>query len=325
MPSRMQNSMRLLLKHIGRLSMQGAHSLQRTTLGSLQEIIESIPNPLNLQLISHVILSLGVGFTDLEVEKLTAEAGRLAKVARDGMKGAEHVMVLGSLPPLLESYRPDKVFPFEEGRTWYTRIAEALNPYVDGFLAETLSSTEEMMQALAAARLLKKPFYGSFTVDEDGLLRSGESFDMAIQRVIDADDSGGSKQRVLRAILLNCSTPESIQKALEGLKLKGPETTNVIHEHGVLLGAYANRLTPVPEGWEFGASEDSQPLRIDIDPQSYAKTIMLWVKDLGVRLVGGCCGIGPEYIAEIRKCLKSEGLLTSDFTCNDEGGNKATD
>ncbi len=39
-----------------------------------------------------------------------------------------------------------KVFPFEEGRIWYTRIAEALNPYVDGFLAETLSSTEEMMQ-----------------------------------------------------------------------------------------------------------------------------------------------------------------------------------
>ncbi len=110
-------------------------------------------------------------------------------------------------------------------------------------------------------------------------------------------------------------------------------------------------LSVTYQRWEFGASEDSQPLRIDIDPQSYAKTIMLWVKDLGVRLVGGCCGIGPgnayvclsfcnlihfntymvyhepreEYIAEIRKCLKSEGLLTSDFTCNDEGGNKATD
>ncbi len=39
-----------------------------------------------------------------------------------------------------------KVFPFEEGRTWYARIADALNPYVDGFLAETLSSTEEMIQ-----------------------------------------------------------------------------------------------------------------------------------------------------------------------------------
>ncbi len=32
-----------------------------------------------------------------------------------------------------------------------------------------------------------------------------------------------------------------------------------------------------------------------------------------------------EYIAEMRKCLKSEGLLASDFTCNDEVGNKATD
>ncbi len=55
------------------------------------------------------MLSPGVGFTVSEVERLTAEAGRLAQVARDGMKGAENVVVLGSLPPLLESYRPDKV------------------------------------------------------------------------------------------------------------------------------------------------------------------------------------------------------------------------
>ncbi len=114
MPSRMLNSMRLFLKHIGRLSMQGAHSLPHTTLGSLQEIIESTTNPLiilplNLRLISHGILSLGVGFTASEVEKLTAEAGRLAQVARNGMKDAEYVTILGSLPPLLESYRPDKV------------------------------------------------------------------------------------------------------------------------------------------------------------------------------------------------------------------------
>ncbi len=109
MPSRMLNSMILLLKHIGRLSMQGAHSSQRTILGPLQEIIESIPNTLNFQLISHIFLSLGVGFSDSEVEKLTSEAGRLAKVARDGMKGAKYVKVLGSLPPLLESCRPDKV------------------------------------------------------------------------------------------------------------------------------------------------------------------------------------------------------------------------
>ncbi len=33
-----------------------------------------------------------------------------------------------------------------------------------------------------------------------------------------------------------------------------------------------------------------------------------------------------EYIAEMRKCLKSEGLLASDdSTYNDEGGNKAID
>ncbi len=52
-------------------------------------------------------------------------------------------------------------------------------------------------------------------------------------------------------------------------------------------------LSAMYQRWEFGASEDSQPFRADMDPQSYANTTVLWVKDLGVRLVGGCCGIGP--------------------------------
>ncbi len=110
-------------------------------------------------------------------------------------------------------------------------------------------------------------------------------------------------------------------------------------------------LSAIYQRWECGASEDSQPLRTDIDPHSYAKTTMLWVKDLGVSLVGGCCGIGPgntyvylsfynridfntykihhklheEYIAEMKKCFKSQGLLASYCICNDDGGHKAID
>ncbi len=67
----------------------------------------------------------------------------------------------------------------------------------------------------------------------------------------------------------------------------------MIYIYMMAENAPTSDLSATYQRWEFGASEDSQPFRTDMDPQSYAKTTMLWVKDLGVRLVGGCCGIGP--------------------------------
>eukprot|EP00889_Picochlorum_renovo_P004191 jgi/Picre1/31221/NNA_006575.t1 len=52
--------------------------------------------------------------------------------------------VLGSLPPLVESYRPDKVMGHDEGRRVYKEcIVDVMDEYVDGWLAETLSSSEK--------------------------------------------------------------------------------------------------------------------------------------------------------------------------------------
>ena len=39
-----------------------------------------------------------------------------------------------------------------------------------------------------------------------------------------------------------------------------------------------------------------------IEPQDLAQAVKRWVDD-GVRMVGGCCGLGPEHIAAMRAVL----------------------
>ena len=40
-----------------------------------------------------------------------------------------------------------------------------------------------------------------------------------------------------------------------------------------------------------------------IEPDELAKVAQVWV-DNGARMIGGCCGIGPEHIGAIRQTLK---------------------
>jgi hypothetical protein len=64
-----------------------------------------------------------------------------------------------------------------------------------------------------------------------------------------------------------------------------------LHTRGILLGAYANRLTPVASDWSLAESNGSQLMRQDLDPQQYYDSfVATWVRDLEVQIVGGCCG-----------------------------------
>jgi S-methylmethionine-dependent homocysteine/selenocysteine methylase len=59
------------------------------------------------------------------------------------------------------------------------------------------------------------------------------------------------------------------------------------------LGAYAHSGTWVDPEWRF----DHQ-----ISPEDYLSAAQRWV-DMGARIVGGCCAIGPEYIRLLKERL----------------------
>jgi S-methylmethionine-dependent homocysteine/selenocysteine methylase len=112
-----------------------------------------------------------------------------------------------------------------------------------------------------------------------------------------------SKKTVV-GVLFNCAEPESITKALQSIQ-SDEHLPGRLDSRGILLGAYANRFTSVPGDWSLAESQSAQPFRSDLDPNEYYdKFVSCWVHELGVRVIGGCCGITPEHIAHLSTCLR---------------------
>ncbi len=218
-------------------------------------------------------------------EELNLMACRLAAQARDA--SGRDVSVAGSLPPLRGSYRPDRVEPFAVIEPLYREQAEILAPHVDVLICETMSSAAEGLGAATAATSTGKPVWVSWTLHEDnsGRLRSGETL---------AEAHAVIAHLPVSAYLVNCCTPESVTTAMPELAALGPPA-----------GGYANSFVPVPPDWELGGAKHADgliPLRDDLDPTSYATHAQTWI-DHGARLIGGCCGTGPEHIAALKALI----------------------
>jgi S-methylmethionine-dependent homocysteine/selenocysteine methylase len=133
----------------------------------------------------------GVGFGTDEIKKYCSCAGRLARQAVSGEPG--NALVLGSLGPLVESYRADLAMEHDAGVAVYESMVESLAPFVDCFLGESMSSVEETMQVVDAVASLRddtrKPCLVSYSLDSNGNLRSGEPVVQAIPRILDYSET----------------------------------------------------------------------------------------------------------------------------------------
>ncbi|MDE0272359.1 MAG: homocysteine S-methyltransferase family protein [Gammaproteobacteria bacterium] len=215
--------------------------------------------------------------------ELTELAGKLARSAVDG--SASKALVAGSLPPLSESYRADLVPPDADAQPLYRQMVEALDPYVDLFICETMSSAREARNAASMARRHStKPVHVSWTLAEaaGAGLRSGETLAAALDGVADL---------VPDALLFNCTSPQAIASGLAQLA----ELTDKP------LGAYPNRFS-VPDGWTLDG--DAQTVRRELSVEAFVNHALQW-RELGASLIGGCCGIGPEYISAAADRLRS--------------------
>ncbi|UUQ67995.1 homocysteine S-methyltransferase family protein [Pseudomonas fuscovaginae UPB0736] len=223
-----------------------------------------------------------------EGRQLAEIAGKLARTAADA--SVNPVRVAGSLPPLFGSYRPD-LFQPERVAEVLTPLLEGLAANVDLWLAETQSLIAEVRAIHAHLPADGKPFWVSFTLqdedtDETPRLRSGEPVAEAIEAVAGLG---------VGAVLFNCSQPEVIGAAVDVAR-------SVIERLNadIAIGAYANAFPPQPK--EAKANDGLDELREDLDPPGY----LVWARDWqqrGASLIGGCCGIGPEHIAELKRNL----------------------
>lgn len=285
----------------------------------------------------------GVGFNDGdEVRRLVGVAGDIARRAvSDGQQSTS--LVLGSLGPLVESYRPDLIMKHDNGVKAYRFPIEGLYEFVDIYLAETISISKEAFQVIDALSIFyhgrnqrdlpKRPLLVSFTLRSDGKVRSGESVTDVIPKLI---HRAYEKKVELIGVLFNCCEPEAITKALQEIQscteihghlhhpphqadecMKTMTMRELIAPSKIFLGAYANRLTPVQSDWTLESSAVPQAMRDDLLPNKYwEEFVSRWHinndgKDRagvigGVSLIGGCCGIGPKHISLLKKKLNQK-------------------
>lgn len=215
-------------------------------------------------------------------EELNRLAGQLAVEARD--TAGRPALIAGSLAPMFESYRPDMVLPVAESEPVYREQAEILADYVDFFICETMSKSDESLAAARAAASTGKPVWVSWNLhpSDRGHLRSGESIAEAVAALKGVPVSG---------FLANCCMPELIDAGM-------PE---LVDTGAAYVGGYANTFLPTPDDWTL-EENDLHNLRSDLEPPEYLTFVESWLAK-GATVVGGCCGTRPAHIRLIAQTL----------------------
>jgi S-methylmethionine-dependent homocysteine/selenocysteine methylase len=223
-----------------------------------------------------------------EFDELHAAAIALAQRGVT-MAAADHpVAIAGCLPPLVSSYHAEDVPSEDLCSRDYARLVQAQQAGVEMFMCETLSTVLEVTAATRAGRASGKPVWVSMTVDDhDGTrLRSGQTLASGVEAAI----AEGAQ-----AVLVNCAWPEAVTQGMA-----------VLRDYGIPFGGYANGFTHAA-ALKKGDTVAALSKREDLTPEVYAQHAMGWI-DMGARIVGGCCEVGPAHIKHLGQTLLDAGV-----------------
>ena len=213
-------------------------------------------------------------------EYLNIKAGEIAQKAK---KLYPNVLIAGGLPPQYLTYEADTRSEIEIKNDFYSQ-AKLLNPYIDFFYFDVLSSVREFQIAINCIKEFNKPYLIGAHISEGTKLPSGENISEIITKI---------KHENLLGIMLSCISPENYELNIDeiknlgipfGFKLNGFIKTNPKPNY---TGAYKKSKTGNPN--EFLGQ------RKDLTPEKMAEFAKKF-KDAGATILGGCCETRPSHI-----------------------------
>ncbi len=236
-----------------------------------------------LQAGSDIILTNTFGGTSIKLGKFgladrVQEFNRAsAALAREA--AGQEALVMGDLGPTGELMEPMGTLTYEKAVEAYAEQAEALaEGGVDAILVETMSDLNEARAAIEGAKSATDlPVVCTMSFDTHLHTMMGVSARQAMESLYPLG---------LAAIGANCgSTLEDAEQVIIQMKEANPQA---------VLMAKPNAGLPRMKG---------DRTVYDVTPAEMAEFAHRFV-ELGVKIVGGCCGSTPQHIAAIAAALK---------------------
>ena len=195
---------------------------------------------------------------------------------------AKNVVICGLMSCRGDAYRPAEALTVAEAREFHAWQAGKLaDAGVDFLLAATLPALSEATGLALALAAIGQPYVLSFVVRPEGTLLDGTPLKDAIA-AIDATVTPPPL-----AYMINCTHVSFARAAL----------THKAHSSALVrqrvIGLLANTAALSPEDLN-----DSTSL-VEEDPEAFGRAVAGLHRELGLKILGGCCGTDDRHIRSL--------------------------
>lgn len=199
---------------------------------------------------------------------------------------AKKVAVGGLLSCRGDAFNPDEALSAPEARKFHTWQAEKLvQAGVDFLLAATLPALSEASGLSAALSDTGLPYIVSFVARPEGTLLDGTALKDAIQSI----DAAVSPKPL--AYIVNCTHASIFRQAL----FHEINSSSLVRER--IGGLLANTAALKPE-----ELDESEKLVTEA-PEIFGRSVGGLKDDLGMKILGGCCGTDERHIRQLANRL----------------------
>ena len=213
-------------------------------------------------------------------ELLNKNAGKIAKKIKDKYP---QILIAGGLPPQNTTYSCDTRDEIEIFNNFKDQ-AKILDPYVDFFYLDVLSSIREISIAVNSIKEFNKPFLIGAHISEGVTLPSGEKLSEITKKI---------EIKNLLGLILACVSPENYEKNINEIK-------SIEFPFGFKINAFEK--TKITGGYKknYGKSKSGNPneflgKRDDLTPAVLKNLAKKFIND-GATIIGGCCETNPSHI-----------------------------
>lgn len=192
---------------------------------------------------------------------------------------ASKVIICGLMSCQGNAYGPDEALSVDEAQYFHAWQARQLaDAGVDVLLASTLPALSEATGLAKALAATGRPYLISFVVRPTGTMLDGTPLHAAIAAI----DAAATPQPL--AYLINCTHASFARQAL----LHPANSSPLVRQR--VVGLLANTAALSPE------KLDNRTSLVEEDPTTFGATVAGLHRELGLKILGGCCGTDDRHI-----------------------------